>query len=319
MPRKFILIIIFFCSSLVLSSCGQSTPEPTIRLGINPWPGYEFIYLADQKGFFKEAGLDIEIVELSSLADVVRLYNQNRIDAMASTIVEVVDVAINKLENIDIVMVADFSKGGDVIIANRPVSSVEELTNKNVGAEIGLLGSYILAQALEKNSLKYSDVNVVNVEQLNANESLISGEIDAIVTYPPFSTEILKNENVSQIFTSAEIPEAIIDTVSIRHGLLNDPLTWQKSFIQVWQKALDYAESHPEEAHKIMAEREGITAREFSDALSGLVVLQEKEQKRILSSDKLKKNITTACKTITMVNQSDYDCAEIHSLITPIH
>lgn len=68
---------------VILTGCSKQAQQEKIRLAINPWPGYEFLYLAGQKGFFVEHGLNVEIVELSSLADVQRIYIQGRVDALA--------------------------------------------------------------------------------------------------------------------------------------------------------------------------------------------------------------------------------------------
>ena len=134
---------------LFLSACCDKAPEKMIRIGINLWPGYEFIYLAEQKGFFQQEGLKIELLELTSLADVSRVFRQGLIDGMTSTMFEAVDIASNADDPFDIILHTDISTGSDVIAANKQISYIACLKGKKVGVELDLLGSFILAQALE--------------------------------------------------------------------------------------------------------------------------------------------------------------------------
>ena len=184
--------------------------------------------MAEQKGFFQEEGLKIELLELSSLADVSRVFRQGRIDGMTSTMIEAVDMASNADDQFDIILLTGFSTGSDVIVVNKPISSIAGLKGKRVGVELDLLSSFILAQALEQQSLSTNDITMINVEQLEAEAKLLSKSIDTMVTYAPFSTNILKQDSVQAIFTTAEIPEKVIDLVILRHGVLENTTEWQQ-------------------------------------------------------------------------------------------
>jgi len=301
-----------------VTSCTEKADQKTIRLGINPWPGYEFLYLADQKGFFEEEGLDIELVELASLADIKRVFEQGRIDAMASTIIEAVEVSLNSDQKIHIALIPDFSDGGDVILANKPIASIADLKGKKVGVELGLLGSFILSQALSKNDLSLDDVTMLNVEQLDAENQLMSGNIAAMVTYPPFSTETLRHGTVNQIFSTADIPGDVIDVVSIRGNSLINPVQWQQKLFAVWQRALIYARTNPDDANKIMSEREGISVAEFVDALTGMEIIEKDKQTELLNSEQLTNNILKVCLTLNQANDSDHHCETINDRIGPL-
>ncbi len=55
----------------ILGGCAEE-PAPPIRIGTNPWPGYEFLHLADELGYFEEEGVEVRLVELTSNGDVRR-------------------------------------------------------------------------------------------------------------------------------------------------------------------------------------------------------------------------------------------------------
>ena len=310
--------IVVFSLFLLIASCAEEPSQKTIRLGINPWPGYEFLYLAAQKDFFKKEGLDIELVELAALADIKRAFEHGRIDAMASTIIEAVEVSLNSDQKINIVLVPDFSNGGDVIIANKPLTSITELKGKKIGVELGLLGSFILSQALAQNNLSLNDVTMINVEQLDAENQLSLENIAAMVTYAPFATEILRQDSVHQIFSTVEIPGDVIDVVVVRENALINPTQWQQKLFSAWQRALDFTKSNPEEAHKIMAEREGISVEEFQAALTGVSIIEKDQQLNTLHSEQLTNNILKVCQTLNKMEKHQNTCETISSKIGPL-
>ena len=172
--KRVSLSLAIVLSICLLSSCARQNSSEAVRIAINPWPGYEFLYLADQKGFFEAEGLNVELLELASLADVKRVFEQERADGMASTAIEAVQVATSSTKDITIVLVPDYSNGGDIIVARDPITKLEELKGKKVGVEIGLLGTYILSRAMETAGLKADDVIEINVEQLSAEEALMA-------------------------------------------------------------------------------------------------------------------------------------------------
>ena len=310
--------IVVFSLFLLLASCAKEPDQKTIRLGINPWPGYEFLYLADQKNFFKEEGLDIELVELAALANIKRAFEQGRIDAMASTIIEAVEVSLHSEQKIDVVLIPDFSNGGDVILANKPLISIADLKGKKIGVELGLLGSFILSQALAKNGLSLDDVTMVNVEQLDAKNQLLSENVAAVVTYPPFATEILRQDSVNQIFSTADIPGDVIDVVVVRKNTLINPARWQQNLFTAWQRALDFTKSNPDEAYKIMATREGISVAEFQAALTGVSIVEKDQQLKTLHSEQLINNIIKVCQTLNKIETRQNKCETISSRIGPL-
>jgi len=308
-------LYLVFIAVFHLQGCSNQT-EPTVRIAINPWPGYEFLYLAQEKGFFKAQNLNIELIQMASLADVLRVYSHGRADGMASTMIEIVQAAGALQEPISLVLIPDYSNGGDTILAHTSIQHVSDLKGQNVGAELGSLGMYILSLALEKHGLSLGDVNILNIEQLDAETAMVKGEIKSIVTYPPFSTAILKQEGFHEIFNTAAIPRDVIDTVSIRTSKLNTlPKDWQDRFYQAWDMALDYAKTQPEDAYAIMAKREGITPEEFADALTGLKLLNSTDSRDTIASDQVKLNVLKVCNTLAHAKTINFECNDIQSLV----
>jgi len=305
------LILITLC----LSACGKKETPP-VEIAINPWPGYEFLFLAEQKGFFKEVELNAKLVQLGSLSDAQRSYVNGYTDGMASTVIEAVQAQVLGNKPLEIVMVPDYSNGGDVIIARKEFSNISELKGKNIGCEVSSLGIFLLQRALVKAGLSLNDVNIVNVEQMNGESLMQSKAIDAFVSYPPVSINILKQDKFHKVFSSAEIPKEIIDTISISKQALAQNPGFVPKLHKVWQMALDYHHSNPEDALKIMAQREGISSEDFEGVLSDLKVVNLEGQKEIFQSpEKLQQSVTEVCKTLVNIDAINANCEKLPNFV----
>ena len=265
--------------SVLLGGCEQSA-STSIKIGINPWPGYEFLYLAQEQGFYEEQGVSVDIVEYGSLSDVRRGYERGNLDAMASTLVEVLQVKNNSTRNPQIFLIADFSSGGDVIIAQHPIRTPADLKGKRVGADTTSLPLFVLARALESSGLTLSDVEVVPLEQSDMEQAYVRGEIDVAVTYPPVSVRLRSRDDSNVIFTTKAIPGEVVDVVSVEASVLEERPRDIRKILLAWDQALRYAGANPQQANEIMAKREGITAAEFAGALEELEIVSLADQSR---------------------------------------
>ncbi|MBL4869148.1 MAG: ABC transporter substrate-binding protein [Pseudomonadales bacterium] len=309
---KFCTLLIIVC---VFAGCTNKQSEP-IRIGINPWPGYEFMFLAGHKGFFKRVGLDIELVQLGSLSDAQRAYINGKTDGMATTIIEAVQSSPLGGAPLKVVLIPDYSNGGDVIVANKSVGDMKSLKGKKVGCEVSSLGIYILQRALSRAGLTLQDVEVVNVEQFQGEKYMLEGIIDAFVSYPPVSVKILNHNQYHTVFTSAEIPNEIIDTISLSETIIKANPDLVPKLHLAWQLALDYYKTNPTDAIAIMAKREGIAPDEFAGVLSDLVILDNAEQIKIFSDpDKLQTAAKSVCETLVHVESISTDCENYPDII----
>jgi NitT/TauT family transport system substrate-binding protein len=302
-----VLVCLFGCSPSV---------DDKIKISINPWPGYEFLYLAEQKGIFEQVGLNIELVQTSTLSDAQRAYINNYVDGFTSTLVEAIQVEPLGGNPIKVVLLPDFSNGGDVILASKSIQSVTDLKGKNIGCEVSSLGIYILQRALSKYGLLIEDVNIINTEQANGKKALMTGEIDAFITYPPYSIETLHNPEFHTVFSTAEIPNQVLDTVSMSTKVLNKHPDFVSKFHQAWQMALDYYQQHPEESTAIMAQREQISSEEFTAVLSDLKILSLDEQQKLFQQrEKFIILANSVCKTLNAVKSIESNCLHVENIL----
>ncbi len=271
----------FWITALLIvsaSGCGRKANTP-LRIGINPWPGYEFLFLAKQKGFLEQHGARVELLEYSSLGDVRRAFEMGKIDGMACTLIEVLMARENSPRLPRAFLVTDFSDGADVILADSKVSGIGGLKGKSIGAETASLGVFMLSRALERAGLALSDVALIPMDQAHMEKALGQGQVDAVITYPPESVKILAKGKANRIFDSSLIPGEVIDVVALDAAILAAREREVAGILRAWDQALAYAARHPEESYALMARRERISPEEFRKALEGIRVLSTSEQR----------------------------------------
>jgi len=107
-----ILVMIFFLG------CSTKSDDP-IRIGINAWPDYEFLFMAEELGICEQERLSIKLIEISSLSDARRAYDRKQIDGMACTMIELLSARNRSFRQPILTLLADFSDGADVIITEK--------------------------------------------------------------------------------------------------------------------------------------------------------------------------------------------------------
>lgn len=273
---KILILSVFLC----VVGCGDTSKK--IRIGINAWPGYEILHLAQVKGYFNQVGVTVDLVEFNSLSDAARSYELGQIDGLATTAVEVLMARANTKNDLKIVRILDFSNGADMIVAPKEIPNMNALRGKPVGVELASLGTFVLGRALDEHKMSFSDIKIVSEDQLTMEERLKNGEISAVVTYPPVAIKLIEDEKYHPIFTSAEIPGEVVDVLAMDGALVNN----NKKSIDAINRALDlayaYMESNRDDAIRIMAEREAITPEQFTAALNEGIELTTPEDSKAL-------------------------------------
>jgi NitT/TauT family transport system substrate-binding protein len=293
MWRPFLIILV----SILLVIAGSlawmwTRPHPPLRIGFNAWPGYEFLYLAQERGFFRDAGVAVTLVEFNSLADVRLAYERGQIDGLGTTVVEVLQARHNAKRNLQVINVIDYSAGADEILLRQGRS---DLRGARVGVEVGSLGIYVLVRALEKRGLTLADITAVNLGQLSMQEAFNKNEIDALVTYPPISISTKKTGNVISVFNTTEIPGEVVDVIAIDEETVNHRSGEVKLLVDAFYRAQEFARQETATAMSIMAARERISPEDFTAALTdGVKLLSRSEQADFLRPGGKLQNVVDA-------------------------
>jgi NitT/TauT family transport system substrate-binding protein len=254
--------------SLVILFLGGCSPsdDSELKVGTNIWIGYEPGYIAASEQLYGPSRVSMR--QFTSATEVMRAFRNKLIDVAALTLDEALQLAQHNAE-VKIILVADISDGADVIMARPEIKSVSDLVGKRVAVEGTALGAFVISRALEKHQV---DPNTVNVVSFTVDESLIAydnHEIDAVVTFEPFRTKLLRAGAI-EIFNSRQIPNEIVDVLVTRESTIREREDSLRDFVKGWLAAIEMIQTLPLKAHQIVARRLEISIDEAEQSYDGL-------------------------------------------------
>jgi NitT/TauT family transport system substrate-binding protein len=245
--------------------------DAALKIGYSDWPGWLVLEIAKQKGFFKDAGVEVELVWFADYGQSIDAFSAGKLDGI------MIDCASSlTAKSSTIIFLTDYSNGNDMIIGKKGVDSFKDLKGKTVGLEENLVEHLLLAKALELNGFAEGDVKIKNVKTESTPGALKSGDVDAIGAWYPISGKALEEvANSKKLFTSAEAPGLIFDALQVDPASLAKRRADWKKVVGVWFKSLEYLNDKKthEEAVKIMAKRVEAKPEDLEKNLKGTFLL----------------------------------------------
>jgi NitT/TauT family transport system substrate-binding protein len=285
---KKLMVALSIPLAMAYSSVSQAA-EP-LKIAYSDWPGFVAWQVAIDKGWFKEAGLNVQF-EWFDYGASMDAYTAGKVDAVFVTNGDALVVGSGGAKN-TMILITDYSNGNDMIIGKPGVKSIKDLKGKKVGTEVGIVDHLLLLDALEKSGMKESDITIVNTKINDTPQALASGDLAAIGVFEPSASQALKLVAGSKpIYTSAQSPGLIYDVLTVNPASLsNHKADWAK-LTAIWGKVVAYIndpKTQPD-AVKIMSARDGLTPQEYIKFLKGTRLLNVAEGKAALvKGDSLK-------------------------------
>lgn len=157
-----------------------------------------------------------------------------------------------------IVLQADWSRGGDVIIATRNIRSVGDLRGKRVAVAFGTPSHSFLLWLLKANDMSVRDIIVVEAPSaIDAAGYFKAGKVDAAVVWSPDDEDCLANVAGSHKLSSSKDAAYIIADVFYAKGSwIATHQAELKALVEGWMRGAAEINSNPtakEEAIRILA------------------------------------------------------------------
>ena len=266
---------------MLCTACTDNGETQPLRLGTNIWPGYEPLYLARELGYLDHK--KIRLVEYTSASKVLSAYRNGLLDAAALTLDEVL-ILLDAGEDPQIILVTDISNGGDALLGQSHIQSLEQLTGKKIGVEHNALGAYFINRVIVVNDIDENSFTIVPLKQDEQERAFIEKRIDATFTFEPVKSRLI-NKGANVLFDSSQIPGEIIDVIVVNKNTLS---RYEKHIAHLkiaWFKALETMQTHPDASAKILGRRLKMSNADVLKSYSGIKLPTMQQNQKMLEAE----------------------------------
>lgn len=242
-----------------------ATDKITLLLDWFVNPDHGPIIIAEEKGYFKDAGLDVEVIAPADPSDPPKLVAAGRAELAISYQPQ---LHLQVAEGLPLVRVGTLVAtplNCLLVLADGPVKSIADLRGGKVGFSVAGVEEALLTTILERNGVGLDEIDLVNVNW-SLSPSLMSGQVDAVIgAFRNFELNQMDIEGVKGrcFYLEEEGLPAYDELIYIanRDSMNKDVI---RRFLQATELATQYIINHPQESWDIFKS----TAKELDDELN---------------------------------------------------
>ncbi len=231
----------------------------SLTLGISSDPGdlSSLIWVAEDQGYFSEHGLKINIKLYESGVASTKDLLAGKVDlATASEFV----AARHILQGSDLRIITSLCESDSVkLVARRDhgITQLSDIRHKRIGVLRGSGGEFFLDLLMVVQNVPSQEVQKVDLTLPEQAKAISKGEVDAVVTWEPYVSEICKDLGTNALSWSAQSEQnyywLVIGTVD---SIRNRSRAVQ-GFVSSLVLAEEFIKNHRDEANRIVARKLG--------------------------------------------------------------
>ena len=242
--------------------------QATVRVGVSDWTGWVAWYVAQDQGYFKKYGAEVNLVWFANYSDSIAALSTRQLDANSQTWSDTLGPLAKGLP-LKVVLVNDNSAGNDAVMVGPSIKNFGDLRGHKVALEQYSISHFVLYTALARNGLTPKDVNVVNLSAGDAAAAFMSGRVDAAVVWNPWISQIEKSGKGRALFTSKEMPGLIPDLLVAQAQAVQAKRKDFVAMIRAWFDTVAFIRAQPERAVAIMSKVVSLSPEQYQVFLPG--------------------------------------------------
>jgi NitT/TauT family transport system substrate-binding protein len=262
-------LIVVVLAGLSLATAAAAEP---LKIRYSIWVGYGPLFIAKEKGYFKEEGVEVDLVNIEDPKEGFAALAAGRLHGVVST-VDTMVLYLKTGKEYQYVLALDDSAGGDGIVARKEIKSVKELKGKKVAVNEGSVSQFFLNVVLKDAGMTQKDVEVVNMKQGDAGAAFVAEKVDAAVTWEPWLTKSKNAPHGHILIDSSKTPGLITDVLIFPRDVIAKRSKEIQGLAHAWSKAVAFYEKNKKEGLEIMSKGLGDWLKDpkvFAETLEGV-------------------------------------------------
>lgn len=255
---------LYFSLGLIFHPTVNAAELFPMKISTSNWVGFGNVWLAKALGYYKEEGLDVEMVRLEDKVAQFSSLAANRVQALCTAGATYLSywkpeypvklVTVLGSANVG-------SMGGDAILVGPKIKTWQDFKGKKIVvsfySSMHMITYYLVGQ---KGLNPKKDVEWVDMSAGDAASAFAANKADICVTWEPHITKVLSTRKDARIFLHSgmlECPPLSGDYLTFNADYLREHRKEVKAAVRAIMRAKEYAEVNERKACEIMANEMG--------------------------------------------------------------
>ena len=259
--------LLTFLAALLAAAPALAQDKMTLILDWFVNPDHAPVIVAQELGYFEEAGLEVEVIAPSDPGDPPKLVAAGKADLAISYQPQLHLQVDAGLPLVRVGTLVGMPLTCLLVLENGPVKQISDLKGRKVGYSVAGVEEALLTKVLANGGLTMDDVTLVNVNW-SLSPALMAGQVDAVMgAFRNFELNQMEIEGVGGhcFFLEEEGLPPYDELIYVAN-----PETMDKDkirrFLAATEKATHYIVNNPDDAWEVFSG----TAAELRDALNAL-------------------------------------------------
>jgi NitT/TauT family transport system substrate-binding protein len=226
-------------------------------------PVFALLYLAKEKGFFREENLEVQLTAFTSGRDALNYAVEGGADLATA---HETPVVIKAYENVELGIITTLHTStrntGLVARKDRGIAAPSDLKGKRIGLTKNTHSEFCLGLLLQSAGIDYAAVTIVDIPPPQVVAALAEGRVDAIVSWNPHlhaAGEALAPDQSVTMFSDLYIERSVL---AGRRGVIAQKGEAMTRLLRAIVKAERFYSQHTHEALDLVVKRWGKPAEE---------------------------------------------------------
>ncbi|SNZ06650.1 ABC transporter substrate-binding protein [Cohaesibacter gelatinilyticus] len=254
-----------FLASLLFAAPAFAADKLSLILDWFVNPDHGPIIVAQEKGYFKEQGLEVEVIAPADPADPPKLAAAGKADLAVSYQPQLHLQVAEGLPLKRVGTLVGTPLNCLLVLEDGPIKKISDLKGKKVGFSVAGVEEAVLGTMLASDGLKMTDVEMVNVNW-SLSPSLMSKQVDAVIgAFRNFELNQMEIEGIAGrcFYPEAQGIPSYDELIYVANPEKMDA-DKIKRFLAATEKATQFIVNYPEESWKIFSG----TSKELQDELN---------------------------------------------------
>jgi NitT/TauT family transport system substrate-binding protein len=180
---------------VLTAGCGPgAAQQPPVKVTLfgQPSVNNDSVWLAIDRGFYKQEGLDLTYRLFPSGTTAFQAFQTGQGDIVMTGDLPSVQYFFRSGGNYRTIAVVERDAKGYVVVARKDITKPQDLIGKTIATRVGSTGSWFISEYLSKNDVDPSKVTIKNLDTQVLPTALCGGDIAAFFIWQPVGSRALE-------------------------------------------------------------------------------------------------------------------------------